>query len=310
MQIAWSLLCLSASLAAAQVVPLPPSPTISPVSRDTIALTADPDRRMTVKVLLDGKGPYSFIVDTGAQRTVVSSELAAMLALRSAGPARLHSVTGSERVSLVHIETLDIDRYRSTALRAPTITAANLGAQGLIGVDSLQKQRVTLDFRSGHMTIVPAKVREPRVDDNDIIVRAKSKAGRLVIMNAMLDDERVAVILDTGSQTSLGNEALKRRLYRHERQRPSQLIQLIDVNGGRMMATATTTSTLRIADFTLRELPIALADAHVFRELGMADKPAMLLGMDALHLFERVSIDFAKRTARFRLPEDAEIAMH
>lgn len=290
-------------------MPLPPASTIPPVSLDTIALTTDPDRRMTVQVLLDGKGPYSFIVDTGAQRTVVSSELATVLALRSAGLARLHSVTGSESVSLVHIGTLDIDRYRSTALQAPTVTAANLGAQGLIGVDSLQKQRVTLDFRAGHMTIVPAKVREPRIAGNDIIVRAKSKAGRLVIMDAKLDGERVAVVLDTGSQTSLGNEALKRRLYRYERKRPSRQVELVDVNGGRMVATATTTRTLRIADFTLRELPIALADAHVFRELGMHDKPAMLLGMDALHLFERVSIDFAKRTARFRLPEDTEIAM-
>ena len=43
------------------------------------------DDRMTVPVRLSGAGPYRFLVDTGADRTAVSRELADRLKLKSAG---------------------------------------------------------------------------------------------------------------------------------------------------------------------------------------------------------------------------------
>jgi predicted aspartyl protease len=301
------LLCALPSAAFGQDA-APSIPPALPVAFDTIVLTPDRSTRMTVSVLLDGKGPYPFVVDTGAERTSVSNELAATLALRSAGNARLHSVTGVTPVGLYHIGTLDMDRHRATDLRAPGMAGAHLGGLGLIGVDTLKQQRITMDFRKRTMTIAPSKTRDAAARGDDIIVKARSRAGRLVIMDATLDGARVAVILDTGSQTSLGNEALKRKLFAQRRKRPSALIELRDVIGGRMTATYTTTHALKISDFQLNALPIALADAHIFTELGFADKPAMLLGMDALALFERVTIDFRRRTARFLRPHETEIA--
>jgi predicted aspartyl protease len=293
-----------ATAAGAQEAVVAPSATVPQI----VTLSADRYTRMTVPVLLDGKGPYPFVVDTGAERTTVSSELAATLALRPAGGARLHSVTGMMPVSLFHIDTIDIDRHRATALRAPGMAQIHLGGPGLIGVDSLRDQRVTMDFRRRTMTIAPGRTRDPDARSDDIIVRARSRAGRLVIMDATLDGTRVAVILDTGSQTSLGNEALRRKLFAKRPKRPSTPIELRDVTGGRMMATYTTTHALKISDFQMNALPIALADAHVFAELGLADKPAMLLGMDALALFDRVTIDFAKRRARFLKPHESQVA--
>ena len=41
----------------------------------------DSYQRMTVPVLLSGKGPYRFLVDTGADRTAISREVAAKLNL-------------------------------------------------------------------------------------------------------------------------------------------------------------------------------------------------------------------------------------
>lgn len=290
----------SAPLLAQDIAPVAPP--------ETITLTPDRSTRMTVSVLLEGNGPYPFVVDTGAERTSISNELALTLALRSAGNARLHSVTGVMPVALYHIGTLDMDRHRAIDLRAPAMAGANLGGPGLIGVDTLKEQRVTMDFRKRTMTIAPSRTRDPTARGDDIIVRARSRAGRLVIMDARLDGEKVAVILDTGSQTSLGNEALRRKLFAQRRQRQATPIELRDVAGGRMTAIYTTTHALKISDFEVNALPLALADAHIFGELGLADTPAMLLGMDALALFDRVTIDFRRRTARFLRPHETEIA--
>lgn len=268
-----------------------------------ILLTPDPTTRMTVGVTIDGNGPYRFVVDTGSERTVVSRELASRLALRPAGPGRVQSITQTMPVDMVHIASLEMDNHRTADLRTPVMEAANLGGAGLIGIDSLQRRRVTIDFRRRQMTIQPPSNTATRLSDNDIIVTARKRQGRLVIMDASVDGERVAIILDTGSQVTLGNEALKRRLFAREGWRPATQVEVYDVTGGRIAATYTTTNVVRIASMKLKRMPIALADAQVFKELGFGDTPALLLGMDALKLFDKVSIDFAKRTARFALPE-------
>ena len=55
---------------------------------------------------------------------------------------------------------------------------------------------------------------------------------------------------------------------------------------------------IRIGGAALRHLSVAFADAEPFRQLRLDDRPALLLGMDALRLFERVSVDFANRRVR------------
>lgn len=268
-----------------------------------IMLAPDRTTRMTVGVTIDGRGPYPFVVDTGSERTVVSRELASQLALPSAGSGTVHSITQTAPVDMVHVASLEMKSHRSIDLRAPIMDAANLGGAGLIGIDSLQRRRVTIDFGKRQMTIQPPASVSARLSENDVLVGAQKRRGRLVIMDASVDGERVAVILDTGSQVTLGNEALKRRLFAQEGKRPAEVVIVHDVTGGQIAAVYTTTSVLRIASMNFKQMPIALADAQVFDELGFGDKPALLLGMDALKLFDKVSIDFVRRTARFVLPE-------
>ena len=42
------------------------------------------------------------------------------------------------------------------------------------------------------------------------------------------------------------------------------------------------------------------------RRLRLLDRPAVLLGMDALRLFRRVSVDFANRRVRLLLPDSSQ----
>ena len=56
----------------------------------------------------------------------------------------------------------------------------------------------------------------------------------------------------------------------------------------------------------LVNLPIAFADVQPFRQLRLMNRPAILLGMDALQMFERASFDFATRRVRLLGPERSE----
>src|SRR5690349_20565118 len=78
--------------------PPPPSPS-PPSGIDEGALLATaPDLagRITVPVRVNGEGPFDFVVDTGANRTVIAGELAAELGLPDDGPASIHGIVGVE----------------------------------------------------------------------------------------------------------------------------------------------------------------------------------------------------------------------
>ncbi len=64
---------------------------------------------------------------------------------------------------------------------------------------------------------------------------------------------------------------------------------------------------LSIGGVSLSNLAVVFADAHTFKQLKLDGKPALLLGMNAIRAFKRVSIDFANRKFRVVLPEHSEL---
>lgn len=277
----------------------------------TIVIGADRSLRMTVPVSVGGQGPYDFVVDTGAERTVIARELAARLGLAAGPTVRLNSITGTSNVPTVVIptigmgQTVEMGTSRNQSIEAPALLEADLGASGLLGIDSLQKQRVTIDFRDRTMTVQPSKTREQRIDPDTITVTARSRLGRLILTDAEVDGTRIQVILDTGSQTSIGNEALRRRFFKRNKRAVIYPVVLSGVTGGTIGGEMVAVDQMRIGGVTFNDLPIAFADIHTFKKLGLDRKPALILGMDALKLFDRVSVDFANRKVRFLPPGEA-----
>ena len=281
--------------------PLPPEE--SPV--DVVQMGADRHTRMTVPVQVAGSGPYRFVVDTGAERTVISRELAGQLGLDAAGTVTMHSMSGISPVETVLIPDLGISKASVKNIRAPALGSFDLGAAGMLGVDSLQQQRILIDFKADTMTIQSARQRDPGRDADEIVVTARSRFGQLVLVDASVGRDPVQVIIDTGAQVSVGNEALRRAVAGRRSRLSFIPINLISVTGGSVQALFAQIPKIRIGGIFLSDLPVAFIDAQPFRALDLLDKPALLLGMDALRLFQRVSVDFANRKVRFLMREDA-----
>ena len=268
--------------------------------------STDRSDRMTVGVRIDGRGPFPFVVDTGAERTVISIELAAQLRLLSAPSARLLSLSEESVVPAVIIPRLSVSDTVVDAINAPTLARDHLGAAGILGIDTLQKQRVVFDFKRGVMKVSPAAEREEHGFGEEIVVRARSRFGRLVLADAAVGDQKVYVIIDSGAQMSVGNPALLQKLARR-RSKAALPFTLTSVTGGVITANAALLRRVRIGGVNLENMPVAIADSAVFHKLGLSDRPALLLGMDVLRTFDRVSIDFANRRIRFLLPGHARI---
>jgi predicted aspartyl protease len=283
----------------------PVAPVLDQSAAETLDYRTDPNTRMTVPVSISGRGPFNFVVDTGSERTVVSRELATDLALGPGQIATVHSMTEVSQIPTVIVQGLRVGQRTIDDIQAPALARINLGAAGMLGVDSLQTQRVIFDFQRHEMTIMPSQRADPHWPEGTIVVTARSRFGRLMLIDASIDRQRVWVIVDTGSEISVGNMALRHALERRHRLGPTAPITMLSVTGGRITAEYSIARQMRIGDADINFMPIAFADVHPFRQLQLMDRPAILLGMDALRLFHRVSVDFANRRVRLLTPESS-----
>ncbi len=268
---------------------------------DVIAVGTDNHDRMTVPVRIGDSGPYEFLIDTGAQNTVLSKTLAARLSLVSTRKARLIGMAGTEIVDTVNIDEIGLGRRNYYSLIAPLLDRVHIGADGIVGIDSLQGQRVLFDFKRKLITIDDAK----NLGGNrgfEIVVTAKRRSGQLIMTDAVIDGVRTEVVIDTGAETSIGNLALQQAL---SRRRDQGNTTLVSVTGQQIEAKLGTARHLVIGSMTINNLLIAYTDAPPFAALDLAKRPAILLGMRDLRAFDRVAIDFATRKVLFDLPPGA-----
>lgn len=302
-------LLTSSTVALAQTAPAPSGPpnVDNRTQTQDIAFKNESDDRLTVPVRLSGTGPFEFIVDTGADRTAVSRELAQRLRLANGDSASLHSVTGVSTVSTATVPDLELTHKPVKVVDAPVLDAANIGADGIIGTDSLRAQRVLFDFQAKTLSIVPSGVRDFTEEPGTIVVTATRKNGRLVFTDAAANGRSLTVVIDTGSQVSIGNSELRRQLLGSDLLNPAQKVQIQSVTGETITGDYMFVRELDIGGVTLKNLAIVFADAHTFKQLGLDHRPALLLGMNAIRAFKKVSIDFATRRFRVVLPESSEL---
>jgi len=286
----------ASSVATAAVDPLLP---VDPANPETLAIGADSYQRLTVPVTIKGKGPYQFMIDTGAQATVVSTALADELELFIRRPAVLVGMASRRDIETTEVPDFELGSRRYHIYTAPLVPAENIGgADGILGLDSLQGQRVVLDFRRNEILVADAK----ELGGNagyEIVVKARRKLGQLIITDARVNGVQTAVIVDTGAQGSIGNMALLERL---QRSRALGETSMTDINGQQLMGVVREGRILELGNVQLRNFPIVFADSPPFHALGLADQPALVLGMQELKVFRRVAIDFETRKVLFDLP--------
>ncbi len=292
-----ALLLLTLSATASAETPTAP-PVTEPGTSEMIQGRADRERRLTVPVRIGGRGPYDFVIDTGSQRSLIASSVAARLALPPSQGLHIVDIGGRAEVATALADELGIGRRTYRNLVLPVLLDEYLAAEGVVGTDNMQGQRVLLDFARNRMEIGDAK----SLGGNggyDIVVIARRKSGQLIITEAVIEGTRVNVVIDTGAETSIGNRVLQRALSKRGK---TETITLISVTGTQILADLSLHGKLAIGSVTIENPLIAFADSPVFAALDLDKRPAMLLGMRELRLFKRVAIDFPSRKVMFDLP--------
>lgn len=283
-----------------EMPPLPPA-----VIDDTLAIGGEDinarkvSTRMTVEVHVNGRGPYRFLVDSGADSSVVGLRIAHDLQLPVGTPVILHGMTASAQVDRVLVDELTLGQSKISNLEIPALKEQDLGGEGMIGIDALVEQRLMMDFEK--RVIKAEDARQPaRLLDGEIVVTARRRRGQLILTQVTAAKLPVEAVVDTGSEITIGNLALRDRLLRGNR-RKFVTIAATGVTGVTVDLQMARIGELRLGSVTLRDVPIAFADVPPFTVFGLTKEPALLLGTDLLETFRRVSLDFRARKVRFQL---------
>ncbi|MEO5866557.1 MAG: retropepsin-like aspartic protease [Sphingomonas sp.] len=283
-----------------KLAPLPPA-----VVDNTLAIGGTDiaarkvDTRMMIPVQVAGRGPFRFVVDSGADTSAVSSKTARGLQLPPATPVMLHGMTASGLVDRVTVSELRLGQTTLHDLDLPVLKDEDLGAEGLLGIDALVEQRLMMDFDKRVITVEDAR-RPPPQMDGDIIVIARRRHGQLILTQASANGRPVDAVIDTGSEITIGNMALRDRLFRHNPKK-LQTMTVIGVTGVSVDIQLAHLDELRIGPIVMRDVVIAFADVPPFAAFGLDDHPAMFLGTDLMENFRRISLDFRARKVRFQL---------
>jgi predicted aspartyl protease len=265
------------------------------------ATARDAAGRAVALISINGQGPFRFIIDTGANRSVLSQALATRLGLAPAGVGVVHSIDGAESAMLVKVESLSFGPLRLSRGDTPVLDGPMLGGEdGLLGADGMAGRLLYIDFTK-HCVQVYESAAQMRMKGWQR-APARTRFGSLLIVPGKILGVRVNVLIDTGSDISLANRKFRDAL----RGVAAQMIQYHDGRAftfGRpiVLEQRVWTPSLRLGHTVVGGgVTTYIGDFYLFDFLGLQDEPTMLIGMDVLARLREMAIDFERRVVYFR----------
>jgi Aspartyl protease len=256
--------------------------------------------QMMVAVSIDHSGPYEFLLDTGAQFTMIDPSLAAELHLRSNGSLPVSGVGFVTTSSVVRLGHLEVGSHAVTNLEVLEFDVHNIqprypNLRGILGEDFLLQFDMLID--NGHRMLCL---------DNSSVLRAAIKGPRIPLETAS-GTERVppntllfATRLSDGTRPirlKLDSAANAPVLFNASQFRPVDLYM-----GGSVRSSAADglqRAYVAVPSQDVKIGPLRLSNIPFFAPAGIKDlsNTTDFDGLLPLRLFQRVFICHAERFA-------------
>jgi hypothetical protein len=265
---------------------------VAPTRRDRIG-------RIWAPVMIDGKGPFRLVLDTGANRSAITARTAQLLGASATGDGSAHvtGFTGSAFVPTVHVGEMEVGDVYMGPAELPVLADVFGGAQGVLGTEGLANKRIYADFGHDELIIARSHGETPRHDFT--IVKLRLVRG-LLVADVMVGSIRAKAIIDTGAQGTVGNLMLRDALMRHPPRNAAHediIGVTLDVQGGDYLPLPD----IAFGDhLTVKGVRVTFGDMYLFQQWGLTQEPALTIGMDLLGTFDVMVIDYARKELQVR----------
>jgi predicted aspartyl protease len=269
-----------------------------------IAAGKDTANHLTIDATINGKGPFRFVVDTGADRSVIAEDVAISLGLLHITQVLVEGVVRTIRAQTVHLDNLSFGPVSRDNLSVPILPRGLLGADGYLGLDAIDGYRVTLDFKNRALEVTRPSHQQflGWSPPAEALIPVVGRFGHLRSVKCWADGVRTTAFIDTGAEVSVGNAKLLEALMDMS---PTylrlEIVPLTGITGGVVQGNLTTVNKVHLSSLIFNGCNIVIADLQIFKLWGLSDTPALLIGMNFLRQFSQVSIDYGRKELRFEL---------
>ena len=275
------------------VVQAPEPRFVAPTLRDRIG-------RIWAPVFINGRGPFRMVLDTGASDSAITAPVASALGLVPS-PSQLvlvQGVAGSAIVPTIQVDSLTVGDLDVTSATLPIVADALGGAEGVLGTAGFTDKRIDIDFLHDRITIVRSHGQHAPI--GFITLPLERSGPGLLMVQGSVARVRVHAVIDTGAERSIGNEALRRALVsRHAQGTPDKIYDVTThVQGGEMFESPP----IMLGKIEIRGARITYGEVRIFEHWHLTQKPALLIGMDALGLLDALIIDYRRHELQLRTP--------
>jgi predicted aspartyl protease len=271
------------------------------IPRYVASTTRDRIGRVWVPVQVDGKGPFRLVLDTGAQRSAVTQDLAQRLGAPQdrSSPVMLHGVTGKAVVPTITVDSMQVGDLSLQPAAMPVVADVFGGAEGLLGTEGLQDHLIFIDFKRDYIRI--SRSPNLRAPLGFTSVRFLPDRHDLLMVRAMVGNLPVRAVIDTGAQATVGNLALQEALRRRVGRKGLNGDDRVQGATGEWQAgVGVRLPLIQLGDLTVRDAYVTFVDLHIFKRWALDDEPTLLIGMDVIGLVEQMVIDYRRQELQLK----------
>jgi len=297
-RLAIAALTIAGSLQAASAEPVAPTMQ-SADEKEPDALYAEPtspDRsgRILAAVMVNDRGPFRFILDTGANSSALAPHLVEELGLPAAAGIQVHGVTGTALLPAVNVESMRAGDVVLPPAVLPVLPGDIFaGADGILGVTGMQQMRIDVDFLHDRVRIGRSSGR--RATSGYVTARASLWQGGLLLVAGRVGSIPTKVIIDTGAERTIGNLPLRAAIQARSRSGDEFATSVFGATTDVESGTYLRAPRISIGPANLVDLTVTFGDLHVFELWGLTEEPALVIGMDVLGRLERFIIDYRRQ---------------
>ena len=265
---------------------------VAPTHRDQIG-------RIWAPVWINGKGPFRLVLDTGANHSGITAQVAELLGIPfdQSPPVLLRGVTGITTVPTIRVDSFTVGDLMLSPATLPIVTDAMGGAEGVLATDEFKDKRILIDFKHDRIDI--RRSRNERTPADFVSIPLERSEEGLLMFHALVGNIRIQAIIDTGAQRTIGNLALRDALvHRHSQ---GYAVQIFDVTAEAQAGETFPSPPIKLGSVEILEARITYGEMHIFGHWHLTKEPALLIGMDVLGLLDTFIIDYRRHELQFRM---------
>jgi predicted aspartyl protease len=172
-------------------------------------------------VCVNERGPFDFILDTGAGTSLLSSDLAKQLEVKIVGSKEGQSAGGKVSVSLAKVDSFAVGETKLDDVDVGIVDLSNIGTtigariDGDLGYNFLRHFRVTINYRDCELQLEDPKRVESfaRGRQTEVPIRLANPAKPLIIVDVHANGRGpFQFAIDTGTSTTAITPELAKQL--------------------------------------------------------------------------------------------------